>query len=212
MPAEPPVKRTFAYTDGQNLFHGAKEAFGHSYPNYDISALVTKICREKGWQLDGIHFYTGIPDATDNAFWNHFWVAKLAAMGKQGIKVFSRPLRYRNETVRLSDGSSHTFLVGQEKGVDIRIALDIVRAVRLNQCDVVVVFSQDQDLSEVADEIRLISREHGRWVRIASAFPCSPTTLNKRGVNGTDWIRIDRPAYDTCLDPRDYRPKRDAKP
>ena len=123
MIAEPPVKRTLAYIDGQNLFHGAKESFGHSHPNYDIKALVTKVCQTRGWRLDGIHFYTGIPDATDNAFWNHFWTVKLAVMGKQGIKVFSRPLRYRNETITLPDGTPHTFLVGQEKGVDIRIAL-----------------------------------------------------------------------------------------
>jgi uncharacterized LabA/DUF88 family protein len=208
MIAEPPVKRTLAYIDGQNLFHGAKESFGHSYPNYDIKALVTKICQTRAWQLDGIHFYTGIPDATDNAFWNHFWTVKLAVMGKQGIKVFSRPLRYRNETIKLPDGTTHTFLVGQEKGVDIRIALDIVRAVRLNECDVALVFSQDQDLSEVADEVRTIAKEHGRWVKIASAFPFSPTTHNKRGVNSTDWIRIDRATYDACLDPHDYRPKK----
>lgn len=212
MIVEPKVKRTHAYIDGQNLFHAAKEAFGYSYPNYDIKALATKICDAKGWLLKDIHFYTGIPDETDNAFWSHFWTVKLAVMGKQGIKVFSRPLRYRNQTVTLPDGTAHTFLVGQEKGVDIRIALDIVRAIRLNECDVAVVFSQDQDLSEVADEVRTIAREHGRWVKIASAFPFSPTTINKRGVNGTDWICIDRTIYDACLDPHDYRPNRSTAP
>ena len=126
--------------------------------------------------------------------------------------MFSRPLRYRNQTVTLPDGTSHTFLVGQEKGVDIRIALDIVRAIRLNECDVAIVFSQDQDLSEVAEEVRTIAREHDRWVKIASAFPFSPTTVNKRGVNSTDWIRIDRATYDACLDPHDYRPKKGPTP
>ena len=28
-----------------------------------------------------------------------------------------------------------------------------------------------------------------------------------RGINGTDWIRIDRATYDACIDPNDYRPK-----
>jgi hypothetical protein len=126
--------------------------------------------------------------------------------------VFSRPLRYRNETIQLPDGTTHTFLVGQEKGVDIRIALDIVRAIRLNECDVALVFSQDQDLSEVADEIRTIAKEHGRWVKIASAFPFSPTTHNKRGINSTDWIRIDKATYDVCLDPHDYRLKKGTTP
>jgi hypothetical protein len=143
-----------------------------------------------------VHFYTGIPDVEDEPKWNHFWTAKLANMGRQGVKVFSRPLRYRNQTVHLPDGASHTFLVGQEKGVDIRIALDMVRCVRNNDCDVAVVLSQDQDLSEVADEIRTIAKEHNRWVKVISAFPHGPTMINKRGVNKTDWVRIDRATYD----------------
>jgi len=38
---EPAIKRARAYIDGQNLFHSAKEAFGYSFPNDDIKALVT---------------------------------------------------------------------------------------------------------------------------------------------------------------------------
>ncbi len=208
MPAEPPVKRTFVFVDGQNLFHAAKEAFGYSYPNYDIAALARQVCASRGWQLDRTHFYTGIPDAADDAFWNHFWTAKLAAMGRQGVSIFSRPLRYRNHTIRLPGGATHTILVGQEKGIDIRIALDMVSCVRQNLCDVALVFSQDEDLSEVADEIRAIVREQGRWIKIASAFPDSPTRRYRRGVNKTDWIRIDRAIYDACIDPADYRPRR----
>ena len=75
------------------------------------------------------------------------------------------------------------------------------------ECDVLLIFSQDQDLSEVADEIRRIARAQGRWLKIASAFPFSPTSRNMRGINGTDWIKIDRATYDQCLDKRDYRPK-----
>jgi hypothetical protein len=63
-----------------------------------------------------------------------------------GVHLFSRSLRYRNQTVRLPDGSQFAFLVGQEKGVDIRFALDIVRLARQGAYDVALIFSQDQDL------------------------------------------------------------------
>lgn len=46
-----------------------------------------------------------------------------------------------------------------------------------------------------------------RWIKVASAFPFSLTTRNRRGIEKTDWIRIDRGTYDACLDRRDYRPK-----
>ncbi|MBM4045546.1 MAG: hypothetical protein FJ279_10560 [Planctomycetes bacterium] len=70
-----------------------------------------------------------------------------------------------------------------------------------------LIFSQDQDLSEVADEVRAMPREQGRWIKVASAFPASPTTHNRRGIERTDWIPIDRAMYEACLDRRDYRPK-----
>jgi hypothetical protein len=29
-----------------------------------------------------------------------------------------------------------------------------------------------------------------------------------RGINGTDWIRVDRATYDACIAPKDYRAKK----
>lgn len=207
MPPEPNDKEAIAFIDGQNLFHSAKEAFGHNYPNYAPRKLAEKVCETQGWELTDIHFYTGIPDIEDDAFWNHFWTAKLGAMGTRGINTYSRHLRYRNQKVPGSDGTPKTVLVGQEKGIDIRIALDVVRLARRKAYDVALIFSQDQDLSEVADEVKEISMDQGRWIKVACAFPCSPTSRNTRGINGTDWIKISRDVYDACLDPTDYRQK-----
>jgi uncharacterized LabA/DUF88 family protein len=207
MSTEPAIKRAIVFVDGQNLFYAAKNAFGYAYPNYDIASLAAAVCQQQNWNLAQVRFYTGIPDASDDPFWNHFWAAKLAQMGRQKVHVFSRPLRYRNQTVRLPSGQTHTFLVGQEKGVDVRLALDIVSCAYQDSYDVALVFSQDQDLSEVADELRLISQRQNRWIKMASAFPFSPASLNRRGINTSDWIRIDRATYDACLDNRDYRPK-----
>lgn len=207
MPPEPSTKRVSAFFDGQNLFRAAMTAFGHHYPNFHPLALAKAVCNQKGWILQSVHFYTGVPDSSDDAFWNHFWINKLRAMGKCGIHTFSRSLRYRNQTITLPDGKEHSFLVGQEKGIDIRIALDVVRMARARDYDVALIFSQDQDLSEVADEVKRISIEQNRWIKVACAFPMSPTTINQRGINGTDWVPIDRGAYDACLDRNDYRPK-----
>jgi len=208
MPAEPTTKRTFVFFDGQNLFYAAKEAFGYPYPNYDPKLLAENICTSKGWTVAGIHFYTGIPSAADKPFWNHFWIAKMAVMGTRGIRTFSRALRYRNQTVSLPDGTFTVTLVGQEKGVDVRIALDIVRFALEDKYDVALIFSQDQDLSEAVQDVKKISILQNRWIKCACAFPASPTIPKTRGINGTDWIRIDRKTYDSCIDPKDYRSKK----
>lgn len=208
MPNEPETKRTIAFFDGQNLFHQAAEAFQYDYPNYSPTALADAICESEGLTLLETRFYTGIPERSYDPFWNHFWSAKLLAMSRQGVITFSRPLRRRRKEIPLKGGCSFTAEVSEEKGVDIRIALDIMRLTRRNALDVVLLFSQDQDFSEVADEVRDVAKEHDRWIRIISAFPLSPRATNKRGVNKTQWIEIDRLTYDSCIDPRDYRPKR----
>lgn len=207
MPLEPQVKRTVSFIDGQNLFHSARESFGYTYPNYDVIALSRNICERLGWDLVQTRFYTGIPDLWDDPFWNHFWMAKLRLMSWQKIQIYSRSLRYRNKRVTLPDGKEYTFLTGEEKGIDVRIALDVIRMAHRKEYDVALIFSQDQDLSEVAEEIRAIAREQNRWIKVACAFPFSPTTTNRRGIDKADWTKIDRATYDACIDPRDYRPR-----
>ncbi len=68
-------------------------------------------------------------------------------------------MRYRNRIVKFPDGTSHSFLAGEEKGIDVRMALDIISMAHRREYDVALVFSQDQDLSEAAQEIRAIARE-----------------------------------------------------
>ena len=128
-------------------------------------------------------------------------------MGRQGVVIFTRPFRYRNKKIKLPTGAIHTITTGEEKGIDVRMALDVIRLARRNEYDVGLLFSQDQDLSEVAEEIRTMALESRRWIKLASAFPLSPTSRNRRGINKTDWLPIDRATYEACLDPRDYRAK-----
>src|SRR3546814_18294123 len=116
-------------------------------------------------------------------------------MGREGVYVFTRPLRYRNKIVRLPDGTEHSFLDGDEKGIDVRISLDVIRLALKREFDVAILFCRDQDLTEVADEIRLIAKEQDRWIKVASAFPHSPA-FRVRGIDKTDWIKLDRQLYD----------------
>lgn len=219
MPTEPTLKRTVAFFDGQNLFHAAKAAFGSRWPDYDPQALVARVCAEKGWTPTEVRHYTGVPSAKDDPKWNHFWNSKMAAMGSRGVITFNRSLMYRDQEVlwpdkspiTLPDGTPYVLRVGKEKGIDIRIALDVVSLAVDEAYDVAILFTQDQDLSEAVDEVKRIARLQRRWVKVACAYPFSPTPVdprhrNGRGVNGTDWIRIDQASYASCVDPNNYLP------
>jgi len=208
MSFEPTIKRAVFFIDGQNLYHSAKEAFGYPFPNYDPMKLSQEICLQHGFSLEQVRFYTGVPERTDNEYWHEFWKKKIQFMKTRNIHVYSRQLVYRNESITCPDGQILTKLVGSEKGIDVRIALDIVSLAVSKAYDVAVIFSQDQDLSEVADEVKNISLEQDRWIKRMCAYPTSPTVKNKRGINRTDWFEFDKSFYDRCLDSNDYRPKR----
>jgi uncharacterized LabA/DUF88 family protein len=185
-----------AFVDGQNLFHCALKAFEYTYPNYDCKALAAAICKQNGWNLTQVRFYTGVPTKDRDQKWHEFCARKGMRMSRAGVHVVTRPLRYTEE---LLDDGRYAY-IPREKGIDVRIAVDVLRLALGKVYDVALIFSQDQDLSEVALELKEISRRHGRWIKVASAFPLGPGTENKRGINGTDWIRIDRAMYDMCLD------------
>jgi antitoxin SocA-like protein len=85
--------RAVAFVDGQNLYHAARESFGYRYPNYDPLALARVVCEHRGWRLEEVRFYTGVPAAGDDPFWSRFRSAKLRGMGRGGAKVVTRPLR-----------------------------------------------------------------------------------------------------------------------
>ena len=208
MPPEPHVKRAIAFFDGQNLFHSVKDAFGYTFPNYDPKKLAFEVCRLKGWVLHETRFYTGIPAQPKDPFWHYFWSTKLGVFNKRKqTVVYTRPLRYMQKDVPSPGGGTQTVTVADEKGIDVRIAIDIISLAFTQAYDVALVFSQDQDLSEVADEIRKISAMQGRWLKIASAFPGNqPGNPRNRGINRTDWVPFNKVFYDLCIDPRDYRP------
>lgn len=174
-----------------NLFNAAKTAFGYRFPNYAVRALASAVAQERGWKLCETRFYTGLPRLERDPARYRFWISKLAAMGRDGVYTFQRSLRY-------DPAPPHH---AHEKGIDVRIALDLLRLAIENAYDVAIIFSQDQDLAEAVLDVYAIAKKQRRFITVASAFPPN----GHRGINRTVPIRIERSTYDQCLDPHDYR-------
>ncbi len=198
MVQEPAVKRVVAFVDGQNLYHAAQESFGRPSPETDVDALARSICARRGWQLAQVRYYTGVPGPRENPDGHRRSTERLTALARRGVRVFSRPLRYRPRVVRRPDGTAAVVRAGQEKGIDVRLALDVLDLAHRRAYDVALLFSQDQDLSEAAVEVRRAAAEQRRWMLAASAFPCGPRTHNRRGIDGTEWIPIDQSTFSAC--------------
>jgi hypothetical protein len=72
-----------------------------------------------------------------------------------------------------------TYCVGLRQlwGRHFRLVCRVLMCIQGVQVDdIAILFSQDQDLSEAANEIRTISVEQQRWIKIACAFPYTQQT------------------------------------
>jgi uncharacterized LabA/DUF88 family protein len=205
-PVRPSTPRVHAFVDGQNLFYGVKRCFGYEFPNFDIMRLAEELVSSSDFdrELLQVHFYTGMHRRANNEFWHDFWTKKLTAMRGQGVRVVTIPLMY----IRI-DAPGGSVNKGVEKGIDLRIGLDLVRLARRNEFDVALVFSQDNDLSEAVKEIKELRRELNRWIVVESAFPSNPALGVQRGIPGTQWRPFGKDIYDRCIDPGDYRTPRE---
>ena len=197
------------YFDGQNLYRRARAVFpAVKCPDFDPAALAASVAEKHFLEIKKIKFYTGIPPKKRDPHWHTFWTRKLTFLGRnKSVETFSRPTRLRKNTI-LIDGKPHETEFEVEKGIDTRIAIDIVRDVLDQESEAVVIFSQDQDLSEAVSEFKKIGKKQNRRILFFSAFPypASSLPLYKQGIHGTDWIKISEADYNCCIDPRDYRP------
>ena len=194
--------RAIVFIDGQNLYHLARRAWAsgpqspYAWPSYDVEKLASAlVAKEPGRALAETRFYTGVPDPSggpSQLFWHGFWSNKIRYLRSRGVYV------YRG---RVNAG-------GQEKGVDVSLALDLVRATYDRRYEVAIIVSQDSDFGPAVRLAKEIARTQGRRLVFESSFPVGPGSRSRRGVPGTDWIPIDQATYDACLDPRDYRSKR----
>jgi uncharacterized LabA/DUF88 family protein len=200
--------RVHAFIDGQNLFHAVKRAFGYTTPNYDPLRLAQAVAaRLADRQLVRVHFYTGVPPQDRSYRWSEFWSAKVRAMKAAGIHVVTRTLRYSPEQIVKADGSVETAMVAREKGIDLRLALDLLRLARAGAFEAALLFSQDGDLAEVVDEIKDLRVEVRRWLVVDCAYPLpTPAPSQWLGIRGASGVPFDKALYDACIDPADYFP------
>ena len=186
-----------AFFDAMNLFYAVKSLYGYRHPNFDPLLLARAVSDKLDCDLLQARYYSGIHSIRFSRE-QHLWlVSKSNVLKSQGVHVYTRPLQYIGD-------------VPKEKGIDIRIALDIVHVALEGNADTIVLFSTDQDFTELNDTVQVISESQQRQIRLVSAFP-STRSDPRYGITGFDWFRIPKPMYDACIDPRDYRP-RDSRP
>ena len=194
--------RTIVLIDGQNLYHLARSAWAadsdvpsspYAWPSYDVVKLAQALVdRNPGRTLIETRFYTGVPNPTagkTQKFWHAFWSNKLRDMRNRGVFV------YRG---RINAG-------GQEKGVDVSLALDLIQATYEERFDCAIIVSRDTDFGPAVRMSKEIARMQNRSLVFESSYPISSGSSSRRGIPGTLWVPILKSTYDSCLDLTDFR-------
>lgn len=208
--------RVYVFFDGQAVYKQAQACFDYGEADFEpVNLAKYVVALEPDREMRGFFFYTGIPSGKIMPRLSVFWNNKIKAIRTRMTKeptltgspsyVYPRELLYINTGI-INKKTGKPWLAGTEKGIDLRLALDAVRYARYSLYDVIIIFSQDSDLTELVSEIQDIAKSQRRGVKIESAFPYTdtprdPSSFAPRGIRGTRYRKIKQPDYDNNLDP-----------
>jgi uncharacterized LabA/DUF88 family protein len=203
---EPPPSRVIVLIDGANLFNSIKRRFAYQQPNADIAKLAKAVVHLKAnRKIERIYYYIGVPAIEHDRKKHEWWNRKITGMGRQGVTTIRRALKPRELNIDITGVVHHksTNVKLIEKGIDLRLGLDLVKHTANRSFDVAVIFSQDGDLAEAVQDAFQIAEVQKRRIVIECAYPVNG--LEKQyGINKATPVEFDRALYDTCLDPTDY--------
>jgi uncharacterized LabA/DUF88 family protein len=201
-----PEQRVYIYIDGANLFNSAKRRFGYKEPNCDIAKLARAVVALKpNRKLLQTHYYIGVPEAQHDARRNAWWNRKLMVTGKHGVKVIRRKLKPRELVIDIRGVVHHNSKTTKliEKGIDLRLGLDLVKHTLTQAFDVAIIFSQDGDLAEAVQDAYELAAKQKRRIAIECAYPIDGLGP-QYGISKATALEFDRVLYDACIDPSDY--------
>jgi uncharacterized LabA/DUF88 family protein len=210
MPRRPDQLRVVVFVDGQNLYHACRRHFGHGYCHPHLLALELA----QGRELVEVRFYTGVHDPRVHPLAHAVVSRRLEAMRQNGVWTYTHPLKYSEEEAvdHAVPACDHgfwkvdTLRKGREKGIDLRIGLDMLRLARQGAYDVAVLVSQDTDLNQAVEELLLLRDELDRWLAVENAVPYSPASGRPlfRLMSCRRWHVIDGAMFGGVRDDTDY--------
>ena len=203
MPDQPtnhtPADRVAVFIDYQNVQGSARRCFhpddapGHA-GQVDPLALAELLVsrRKRPSELVDVRVYRGRPSPDRQA-------TAAAVNDRQAdrwirdsrVTVIRRPLNYRMD---------HGVLVVSEKGVDVALAVDLVRLAITRAYDVAILVSRDTDLMPALETVRDL---RAAWVEVAGWRSASRLRYTD-GATGPWCHFLDEADYDAVADDRNY--------
>jgi uncharacterized LabA/DUF88 family protein len=204
MPIDKPAAklRTVVFIDGQNMYKGAREAFGWTqkkghYGNFRPLALGRLLTKDSKRELRQVRLYQGLPDPHRDKLGNAITQRRLASWKADDpslVEIVTRAMKYPPPE-------------GREKGIDVRLAIDLVSLAADNVYDLAVLASADTDLLPaiefVVQRAKLKMIETVTWEPIPG---CEYDTAAPLDVRGGGVIRrtVPKEEFDLIADRTNY--------
>ena len=168
MPSVETPQRVVVFVDAQNCYRSARRAFfndpsaPYRFGQFQPWRLGELLCaRDPGRILVDVRLYTGRSDAYLQPTAYRANLQQCSAWEQSGCYVFTRPLRYPRGWPRNVDGQRP-----EEKGIDVAMALDIVRLADRGAYDVAIICSADTDLVPAVEDV--LDGDQGASVEVAA--------------------------------------------
>jgi uncharacterized LabA/DUF88 family protein len=210
--------RVGVFIDGQNITIGARYAFGEGRGRAggNMHPLLLGRALAGDDELVEIRYATGIPDAEVDPTRAASEARRHELMRQTDVVVLERTLRYRweweiqdrdlpnprkfPEDVRQARVKSRHR--GQEKGVDVWLALDALVMCTRADIDRVIIASADTDLDMVPHHLKQIPGQADTEVVAAKVLPDGKSLRPNDAYDAT--VAIDREIYEAARDDFDY--------
>lgn len=200
------------FIDGQNITIGARYAFGHG----NMHPLLLGRALAGDDELVEIRYATGIPDEDVDRDRFESERRRHDLMVSTDVVVLERVLRYRWQwDIRdrdLPDPEEHQGEVrkarvksrnrGQEKGVDVWLALDAITMCTRADIDTVIIASADSDLDLIPDHLRMMPGHGDTKVVQARVLPAGKRLWENDAYD--DVVAIDEAIFEMAKDDFDY--------
>ncbi len=215
------MTRVGVFIDGQNITIGARYAFGEQdadgrRPTGNMHPLLLGRALAGDDELVEIRYATGIPDVEVDPDRAESEARRHELMRRTDVVVLERTLRYRWEweiqdrdlpNPRKHPDDARQARVksrnrGQEKGIDVWLALDALVMCSRADIDRVIIASADSDLDMVPHYVRLLDgQEHTEVVSARVVRDDRPIGHND-AYDRT--VAIDQAMFDAARDDFDY--------
>lgn len=173
-------KDAIVFIDGNNWYHNVQSISKASY--IDFKKLAEFVCKKFNFSIQEIRYYNSVPDINDGQIIYYGHMKFLSNLEKQGIKVIRRKLQKTSTKeikkekeelisslelcptckplVRKNCGECIGPFKKKEKGIDVRIAVDMMRkSIVEKECDCCILISGDADFIPAMQTIKHSGKE-----------------------------------------------------